>query len=348
MSTSKDDFDDVDDNIVGEVKPLSVQNVVIHFRVDGGGEGKDSRYSNGLGRLQGPRYDCDGRLAFRDREAFPRHLAEWVRPPPAKRKRVTTGWTSCRRQRAGKTNRDGGGEIGGGGGGGGRATNTRGRNFYVVQSKDEGLSFTIFAGTGDIVATGINRFGLVNYAVEVFCDLTGVPRAQIKEDSVRVTNSTFSGQLCLDSSDGGGGGGGEGRQQEQPPASICQTLLEHQERLKSTLSISLRSQFFPGIRIKYFGVAGSITLFNNGKINLVGVRSEKEAGDLKDKLCASIRECLTTTGQGTRCASSADSSWRRGCSRLSSAAAAAAAVPASFAPGAPPPPPPPRPDGAAS
>ncbi len=187
-------------------------------------------------------------------------------------------------------------------------------NFVCI--KLNGISFTIFPLSGNVIGTGIKRKSHIFKCVNMFLDAIGL-RGGIERtlNILRITNSTYSGSIecvCLDS--------------EQ--ITVCQALSHLQdydtgeknsiiddggddEYLKEW-DVSFRSQFFPGIRIRHI-CGGTINLFNNGKFVVVGVRSRRKVRQLTKKLCVFMKKCWMTLKEETLCAWNADSSCSHHC-----------------------------------
>lgn len=146
----------------------------------------------------------------------------------------------------------------------------RGSNFYVVAVG--GHSYTVFPAGGHVICTGIRSVGAVEKAAEKFARAAGLSAAT---GPTEVINATYAGSV---SCDGGGG-------------SACHALfLFNDDPLadKSGVSISFRSQFFPGARVRWTGL-GTANLFNNGKYVLVGVKGQDTAEALTARLCSIMR-----------------------------------------------------------
>ena len=97
--------------------------------------------------------------------------------------------------------------------------------------------------------------------------------------------------------------------------SACRALARFKkEQIKNSeqrkISVSFRSQFFPGARIRWKGekCEGTVNLFNNGKYVIVGVKKEERAQILYHQLCAIMKTYWTTLNEPTSCVWTADSS----------------------------------------
>lgn len=162
-------------------------------------------------------------------------------------------------------------------------------NFYVVKD-GENRSFTVFPVSGNVICTGVKMAKYVPEALASFCRLTSVGEDGLSE--WEVVNSTYLGKiLCIN---------------EGVPACRMMALYKKLEAGRD-VSIAFRSQFFPGVRIRWTGL-GTINLFNNGKYVLVGVKTDASAKILYEKLCAITRKYWTTLDEVTWCAWGAASS----------------------------------------
>ena len=188
-------------------------------------------------------------------------------------------------------------------------------NFVCI--KLNGVSFTIFPLSGNIIGTGIKRKSHIFKCVGMFLDTIGLRGGGIEKilNILRITNSTYSGSIecvCLES--------------EQ--ITVCQALshlhdydigddvdsgeteggrnVANDGEYLNEWDVSFRSQFFPGIRIRHID-GGTINLFNNGKFVLVGVKSRRQVSQLTKKLCVFMRRCWMTLKEETMCAWNVDS-----------------------------------------
>jgi hypothetical protein len=101
-------------------------------------------------------------------------------------------------------------------------------------------------------------------AITTFSRITDIPPQEVTE--MRVTNSTWSGSLLP---------------AEKVPVqlgSVMEVLSNYSDwlttegsELAHQVSISFRSQFFPGARLQHLRLKGTINLFNNGSFVIVGV-----------------------------------------------------------------------------
>lgn len=164
-----------------------------------------------------------------------------------------------------------------------RKVNNVNSNFFIVKSGKK--SYTIFPQSGNVIGTGISNSGEISPTVKKFSSLFNISEAEIGEP--RIINSTYSGHiLCADSQ-----------------FSACGKLFSYQQKdsPNSQVSISFRSQFFPGARIRV-RERGTVNLFNNGKYIFVGVKKEEDAKHLHKTLCAIMAEFSTTSKPETQCA----------------------------------------------
>jgi hypothetical protein len=161
-----------------------------------------------------------------------------------------------------------------------------GRNFFVFAAdsnnwRGERYVYTVFPKSGSVVVTGlrtmpdVRQYRLVEHlraedkdripsAIVTFCNITDLPLREIKD--VKVTNSTWSGSLLP---------------AEKVPVqlgSVMEVLSNYSDwlttegsELAHQVSISFRSQFFPGARLQHLRLKGTINLFNNGSFVIVGV-----------------------------------------------------------------------------
>lgn len=170
----------------------------------------------------------------------------------------------------------------------GRRVRREATNFYVLGLA--GRTYTVFPASGNVIATGIRDHSRVLPALHAFASLTGLDSSSECGRSARVVNGTYVGRVeCV-----------------LPDVSACQALQRYKSDLLQTCrpqsaSVTFRSEFFPGARVKWSGL-GSVNLFNNGKYVLVGVKSSGVADRLHEQLCVLMRRHWTTSGRETRCA----------------------------------------------
>ncbi len=191
-------------------------------------------------------------------------------------------------------------------------------NFVCI--KLNGVSFTIFPLSGNVIGTGIKRKSHIFKCVDMFLDAIGLRGgAERTLNVLRVTNSTYSGSIecvCLDSEqitvcqalshlqDYDIGDEADGRTGEGSSNSIINNDDDDRGYLNEW-DVSFRSQFFPGIRIRHIR-GGTINLFNNGKFIVVGVKSKRKVRQLRKKLCVFMRKCWMTLKEETSCAWNVD------------------------------------------
>jgi TATA-box binding protein (TBP) (component of TFIID and TFIIIB) len=185
-----------------------------------------------------------------------------------------------------------------------------GSNFYVVRRErrdggggekrrspgrrsPRGTTFTVFPSSGSVIATGLRHLGEAAPAVrwlagELECDggedAGGDDESLLRRWEGRVVNSTHVGRVEC----------------RGPAVSACRVAAAGAD--KSGAKISLRSQFFPGVLIKWSGCEGAVNLFNNGKFIIVGARGDGQVREIHRRLCALMRECWTTFTPPTSCA----------------------------------------------
>ena len=187
------------------------------------------------------------------------------------------------------------------------------RNFYVHRSPSTGttttaaaavtkggerkkrkaISFTVFPKRGSVIATGVGKESEIVDAIKTFARDSGAGVCTPPDEWERRTvNSTYVGRIINE-------------------VGIYRTLSAIRERIKeqndTSISLQFRSQFFPGILIKWSGARGSVNVFDNGHYVVVGVRSDAEANILFEQLCALMRESRTTSTSEMSCARTADS-----------------------------------------
>jgi TATA-box binding protein (TBP) (component of TFIID and TFIIIB) len=191
--------------------------------------------------------------------------------------------------------------------GGSSSSSGRGSNFYIVRKPSTAISFTVFPSSGSVIATGFRTIDAIPTAVTWFaeevCDIV-VPSPKAfaaahlfrKCWKGRVVNSTHRGTIvCSGSGDGG-------------RVSACQIADRFKKASdKRTVTVSFRSQFFPGVLVKWADCEGTVNLFNNGSYVLVGVKKRSSVRVLYERLCALIRTHWTTSTPPTSCAWTADS-----------------------------------------
>lgn len=179
------------------------------------------------------------------------------------------------------------------GGGGGAATaapRRRRRGRKPRLERKHTLSYTVFPGSGSVIATGLRSSTDVVSALALFAhiaDLATPPSSWPR----RVVNSTYAGSIACSAA---------------RPIRTHRSLARYKRRMREeeedAVSISFRPQFFPGGLVRWSDAPGSVNLFNNGNYVVVGVRREKDALLLSRRLSALIRTHWTTTTSRTSCA----------------------------------------------
>lgn len=169
------------------------------------------------------------------------------------------------------------------------------RNFYVTRCPP--VSFTVFAESGHVIATGIRHLGLVSEVPETFAGHESLCTKTLDLwEGPRVVNSTYAGRI----------------HPITPPEELAKTggwctsvvlarFSDDLEGLKGA-RVSFRSQSFPSIVLRWEKGDGCINVFNNGNYVLVGVRTEGQARLLSEKLCAIMNKYWKMSGLETGCA----------------------------------------------
>lgn len=165
------------------------------------------------------------------------------------------------------------------------------RNFFVFKIRKPGihLSYTVFPQKGSVIATGVKSVRDINSTLQNFADIIKIELKSLH--NTKIVNSTYTGSVVCSEN------------------ISTYHLLRHSNSEKYTeVNISFRSQFFPGVLIKWDQYQGSVNLFNNGQYVLVGVKSKTQANVLYNQLCALIQKCSMTSTQPTSCVWTAVSS----------------------------------------
>lgn len=178
------------------------------------------------------------------------------------------------------------------------------RNFYIVRFPERPrCAYTVFPRSGCVNVTGLRSTEEACEALSALGTRLDASDEEVDGWAKKIVNSTFYGSIvCSERSvttcrvlsraaaaaNGGGGGGNGGGRDE--------------------MHISLRTQFFPGARVRWAG-KGTVNFFNNGKYVIVGARSRAAARELHSKICALMGEYWTTSSGPMSCAWTADSSW---------------------------------------
>ncbi len=192
-----------------------------------------------------------------------------------------------------------------------------GKNFMIFQI-DMGTSracFTFFPKSGDVVVCGNKSEEEMRRAADRFCAVTGTTYEKslsnveteyldpkLHEEYFSpiepwVTNMTWSGVI-----------GCRGFRDHRKPDYIMRALAKYCEDNKhnSSVSVQMRSTFFPGAYLRHEDYRGVINVFSNGSYVIVGVRNEREARTLQKWLRAIMAEYWTTRGHDQSCACNAD------------------------------------------
>lgn len=165
-------------------------------------------------------------------------------------------------------------------------------NFYVVGVS--GHSYTVFPGSGNIIATGIQSYSHILPTVRDFTNLSCLDKSSDCVRSIKVVNSTYVGRVeCI-----------------IPGVSACHALEKYKrdpevQQNPQSITITFRSQYFPGARIKWNNI-GTVNLFNNGKFVIVGANSSSVIRCLHQKLSAVMKLYWMTSKTGIPCAWVAD------------------------------------------
>lgn len=164
-----------------------------------------------------------------------------------------------------------------------KAEETKGKRRKKRRKK--GVSFTIFPKGGSIIATGLRNETEIPQILEHFARECGAgARTPPIEWSHRTVNSTYVGKIS--------------HEKEDKPGLLYHALSTIGKRLEreddKSISINFRSQFFPGILVRWNDLRGSVNVFDSGHYVLVGVKSRAEVDAIFRKLCALIAESLMT------------------------------------------------------
>jgi hypothetical protein len=189
-----------------------------------------------------------------------------------------------------------------------------GRNFFVFaadsENRKERFVYTIFPASGSVVVTGLRQMPTVTQfvdkvsklrddqipaAITTFSRITDIPPQEVTE--MRVTNSTWSGTLLHPSN------------KEVKLGSVMEVLSSYSdwlnrenEKKAHEVSISFRSQFFPGARLQHLRMRGTINLFNNGSFVIIGVTKAWHVRRLLVWLSAIMNEHWKNPLGGKSCA----------------------------------------------
>ncbi len=139
------------------------------------------------------------------------------------------------------------------------------------------FAYTVFPGTGLVIATGIPELEATAESARVFREYyssssSATSPSAFFSTSPKIVNTTFSGPVI---------------------AAVPNVLLAllPQNCRRSTLGgrggklqVSFRTQCFPGARLRWNGQPGTVNLFHNGRYVLVGVVCPMEASRLHQEL----------------------------------------------------------------
>lgn len=186
------------------------------------------------------------------------------------------------------------------------------RNFFVLRldnrgnicqsrvskkrGERRGLSFTIFPNKGGVIVTGLATETEISSALTSFANVAKVGKNTPPVEWFKKTvNSTLSGSVSCFKTD----------------LSLYHLLENSKERLRvqKKISVNFRTHSFPGILVKWDGLAGSANLFDNGQYVIVGAKSSSQTKDLYDKLCALIHDCWMTMPREMSCVLNVDKLW---------------------------------------
>lgn len=203
-----------------------------------------------------------------------------------------------------------------------------GRNFFIFKPsyslqqqrgilttppsrKKGGISFTVFPIKGSVIVTGLRSASFVPKTLDLFHEeyqraindnWSGGEENDINIVSPastwnrRIVNSTYNGRIdCQDI--------------DITSYDILTKKKLEAEAQDKNLTISFRTQFFPGILLKWKNLQGSCNVFNNGQYILVGTKTELEKELLYKELCALIMSYWTTMTPETSCVWSVAKFW---------------------------------------
>ena len=152
-----------------------------------------------------------------------------------------------------------------------KKTNAKRYNFYMIKDEIETkYSFIIFPRSKNIIISGIENYNKINHVLSLFAKNIGI--STISNVKYKVVNSTYTGIITY----------------EKHTSTF--KLLKNRKKENENFTINFRSQFFPACKIKW-NKLGTINIFNNGKYVIVGVKSEEQAQELREKLCALMKNC---------------------------------------------------------
>lgn len=148
----------------------------------------------------------------------------------------------------------------------------------------------MFPDTGHINVSNVPHEGEIELALDYLAEAADLCLECTKKAPRRIVNSTFVGSVSLPNT--------------RPSTLVYRTLSLYakggrEAEQRHGARVNRRSQFFPGVRIKWERLPGTVQLFNTGRYVIVGVRGREEALRLRTKLCALMREFSTTTAPPT-------------------------------------------------
>lgn len=160
-------------------------------------------------------------------------------------------------------------------------------NFFVLKRRRR--SFTVFPEGGTVVLTGVREFDRLPGVLRDFAGALGLssPRKRANGWRMKVINGTYTGRLNPTLS--------------RPLGAVSRRLSRYatarsEMENRGVLpfdwpSVAFRSQFFPGVRLRWNAESGGGTanVFNNGNFVLVGVTRRDRAKNISEKICAIIR-----------------------------------------------------------
>ena len=180
------------------------------------------------------------------------------------------------------------------------------KNHYMLAI--DFFKYTIFPAKGSVSVSGVPTYEAVPVAIQLLCEKAGGINPLTDIAFVKTVNFTFTGRLCNVSL--------YQLTEREKTVKFIRRGLEFGAAAAHGLVVHDRTSKFPGIKItcvpNEYGVPdikGTITLFNSGAYNIVGVTSTCEAHALYARLCAAIGTCWTTGPQGTPSAPTVESCW---------------------------------------
>jgi TATA-box binding protein (TBP) (component of TFIID and TFIIIB) len=191
------------------------------------------------------------------------------------------------------------------------------RNFVVfnVTVGNANPSFTLFPKSGDVIVTGMKKESMLQECAERFCALTNTSLVDAEAElrtlitptidtweyrkeltavvKPWITNMTYSGVI-----------GCQSIRRSKKQIAVMEAIARYSEMHRNdvSVSISMRSTFFPGAYLKHGDKRGVINVFRNGSYVIVGVRSKQEAKVLRDWLFVIMKEYWMTLKRGFPCA----------------------------------------------